>query len=111
MIFLGELQQMNGNKHRVGLIHNMPLDAQHGLGKTAQELSEIGVLVESLPPAQPPQGHDSILYVDRATGAAWWEYVPLPQTVEAQRLDALEQENTSLALALVEVYEMLIGGA
>lgn len=41
---------------RVMLIHNMPFDPVNGLGKTEEELSKMGVLLENIPDPEIKEG-------------------------------------------------------
>jgi len=45
MKFLGDLVKVAEGKYRVGLIHNMPFDPVHGLGKSEEELRQIWYLL------------------------------------------------------------------
>jgi hypothetical protein len=99
MKFLGDLKQIEGSIYQVGLIHNMPFDEVNGLGKTAEELSAIGVLVETVPESNPQEGYQTAgIFVDKSDNRVWWEYEPIP-------VDEVEQQITDIQLALVEIYE------
>lgn len=106
MKFLGDLMLVEGSVFRVGLIHNMPFDPVHGLGKSAAELQEIGALVEDVPAENPPQGQRTAgIYVDKDTGEVFWQYeaeeMAAMDNATAARLDALENTLGLLAADIV----------
>lgn len=75
-------------------IHNLPFDEVYGLGKTAEELKQTGILVESLPEAQPQEGQDAFLKYSETEGL-YYEYVDRPPSPE-EELDAIRDENAEL---------------
>ncbi|HEY9746681.1 MAG TPA: hypothetical protein V6C99_10740 [Oculatellaceae cyanobacterium] len=86
---------------RVGFIHHMPFDSQHGMGKTEQELLQIGALVDDIPEPEQIEGKVPVLYYNPQTNSVYYEYVERPLT-EEERIALLEQ-------ALIEL-TMLLGG-
>jgi len=102
MKFLGDLKKVEENKYRVGLIHNMPFDPVQGFGKSAEELEQMGVLVDDVPEPQIPEGKQiSGLFVNPATKEVWYEYEDKPLDPE-ERLQILEQINAQLLVELLE---------
>ena len=86
MLFLGNLVD-EGNYNAVGFIHYLPFDRQHGIKHedtgvlyTVEELSTIGVLVDSLPEEVVPEGkYTKGLYIDKTTNAVTYLYEDIPQ--------------------------------
>jgi len=106
-IFLGNLTNIEGTKNRVGLIHNMPLDPINGIKHedgalfSVEELNKIGALVDSIPEPIIPNGQQvSAMYVDTATLAITYDYLPIPQS-DADKLAELQSQNAQMLLALV----------
>lgn len=102
MKFLGDLQKVEGNKYRVGLVHNMPFDPEHGFHKSIEELEQMGVLVEDVPEPYIPEGKQIAgLFVNPVTKEVWYEYEDKPLNPE-ERLRILEQINAQLLIELLE---------
>jgi len=99
MKFLGDLVKVAEGKYRVGLIHNMPFDPVHGLGKSEEELRQIGVLVEDLPQPEIREGKIAVLYCNPATNTVYYEYEDGPLT-EQERIVMLEQAILELTILL-----------
>ncbi|GIO06203.1 hypothetical protein J31TS6_22310 [Brevibacillus reuszeri] len=91
----------------VNFIHYNPLDPNEGLGKTADELSLTGVLIEALPQLEKHDGKDAKLYFNPQTKELWYEYVdsPLP---ENDRIAQLEQNMKALMLSATDQYEQTL---
>lgn len=97
MKYLGDLKLIKGSIYQVGLIHSMPFDPVDGLGKTEEELSEIGVLVDDVPEPNPPVGQQTAgIFVDKSNSRVWWEYEQAP-------VDETQQQITDLQLAIAEL--------
>lgn len=100
MIFI----QFDGNGNEL-FKHFKPFDPKHGLGKTEEELREIGVLVESIPEPEQIAGKEAVLKYDGTS--LYYEYVDIPLSdMEQLRLE-MAQSNTEL----FETMLTLMGGA
>lgn len=75
-------------------IHYQPFDEVNGLRKTQKELEQTGILVESLPEAQPQEGQDAVLKYSETEGL-YYEYVDRPPSSE-EELAAIRDENAEL---------------
>lgn len=109
MIYLGEFQQVENNKYKVGYIHYMPFHEKHGLGKTVEELEQEGILVDSIPEPQQIEGKAPILYCNPETKELWYEYEDIPKTQEEKQqeeIEALKQSIAELTIAIT----MMMGG-
>lgn len=82
MIFLGNLEKVTETKYRVGLTHHMPFHPKHGFGKTAEELEQEGILVDSIPEEQKVEGKSAIRYVNPSTKEIYYEYEDILPTSE-----------------------------
>ena len=87
---------------RVGFIHHMPFDLRNGMGKSEQELLQIGALVDDIPEPEQIEGKVPVLYYNPQSNSVYYEYVERPLT-EEERLAQLEQ-------AILEL-TMFLGGA
>jgi len=87
---------------RVGFIHHMPFDPKDGMGKTQDELEQIGALVEDIPEPEKIEGKMPILYYNPQSSSVYYEYVERPLAKE-EGIAQLEQ-------AILEL-TMLLGGA
>lgn len=67
--------QLDGNK--VMLIHSMPFDPVHGLGKTEAELLQMGALVDNVPEPENRPGKTALPYYTPEKGM-YYEYVDAP---------------------------------
>ena len=72
------------------------------MGKTEQELLQIGALVDDIPEPEQIEGKMPVLYYNPQTNSVYYEYVERPLT-EEERIAQLEQ-------AILEL-TMLLGGA
>lgn len=102
------------NRAIVNFIHYYPFDEVDGLGKTAEELGQTGILVESVPQETIQPGKLSVLYVNPQTKELWYEYIDVPLSAE-ERIAQLEKENAELRKvnldtqeAVLELYEMIM---
>ncbi|MCX8045745.1 MAG: hypothetical protein N3A70_02540 [Anoxybacillus gonensis] len=96
MIFVGEFTQ-DEKGIRVGFIHNMPFDKEHGLGKSEEELKQIGALVEYIPEPEQVAGKNPVMYYDKETNSVYYEYVSRPLTQE-ERIELLQKALDNLLL-------------
>ena len=87
---------------KVGFVHHMPFHEQHGMGKSEQELLQIGALVDDIPEPEQIEGKVPVLYYNPQSNSVYYEYVERPLT-EEERLAQLEQVILELT--------MLLGGA
>lgn len=100
--YLGALEHKKGNIYKVNLVHNMPFDSTHGLGKTEKELEISGVLVDEISDPEDKKGFIPIMYVDIITKDIMYEYVEIPLTAEEkatkkiEELELLQKENDRL---------------
>ena len=62
---------------RVMLIHNMPFDAVNGMGKTKDELLQMGVLVDEVPEPERIDGKIPLPYYTAEHGL-YYEYEDAP---------------------------------
>lgn len=104
MKFIGDLEKVTDIKYKIGFIHNMPFDDEHGLGKTQAELESIGILVEEVPEPQIAEnqrvaGH----FINPTTKEIWYEYEDIPPTTE----EILQQQINDLNMAMAAI----LGGA
>ena len=93
------------DEDRVVFIHHMPFDPKDCLGKTEEELLEIGYLVESIPEAEAKEGKIPKLHYTAEKGL-YYEYVDAPnpygipdeiyteieQDIEQATIDSIVQE-------------------
>lgn len=79
------------NTGLVTFVHYVPFDPVNGLGKTAEELEQEGILVEFIPDANAPAGKDAVMKVDLTTKEVFYEYVDRPETSE-EKVERLEQQ-------------------
>jgi hypothetical protein len=86
---------------RVGFIHHMPFHESNGMGKSEQELLQIGALVDDIPDPEQVDGKVPVLYYNPQSNSVYYEYVDRPLT-EQERITQLEQ-------AILEM-TMLLGG-
>lgn len=108
MIFLGDLTVINPTQSRVGSIHYIPLDPVQGMKDangnllTEDKLGQMGILVDSVPDFQPPEGqYVSAIYVDPITKNVTCDYSATPKSSEQQLAD-LQAQNAQMLLALVQ---------
>lgn len=101
MIFLGNLTQVDNTNFLVGLVHSNPLEVADSLNLAVDELNSVGLLVESVPSPQPPNGQTvSGMYVNRETGVVTYEYKIPPKTQE-EIVAELRAENAQIVYALM----------
>jgi len=94
MILLGSFKQIEGNKHKVGLIHYRPELLQDTSG---------GILVETLPkPLQQFEGKESVLYVNIDTKEPFYEYEDIPISEET-KIEILEKQVAELSFLVMQL--------
>lgn len=97
----------------IQLIHNMPFDEINGLGKTEEELLQIGALVDSIPVVEVPNDKNIIYKYNQVDNTVTYELVNRPLTVEEQNavdIKQIKQTNTTqdslIDIALLATDEM-----
>lgn len=93
MIFLGNLEQIKDNKHKVNFIHYK--------AELLQDTSN-GILVEKLPEPTLQDGKVAVLYVNIDTKVPYYEYEDIPK-VEEDEIDILKKQ-------VAELYFMQLQG-
>ena len=93
MKFLGNLQQIKGNKYEVGLIHYKP--------ELLQDTSN-GILVEKLPEPTQQDGKVAVLYVNIDTKETFYEYEDIPKTEESE-IDILKKQVAELSFLVMQL--------
>ena len=101
----------------IQLIHNMPFDNKNGLGKTKEELLEIGALVEEIPQVEVPSDKQIIYKYNKLENSVIYELIERPLTVEEQQtkdIDVLKESSKTqnemidiCLLATDEIYMMI----
>lgn len=95
MIFLGDLQLVENDIYRVGVIHYRPFDSELGYNLTVEELEQKGILVEELPIAESNRKNYST-FVNKLTKEITYEYSN--ELSIDDKIDILEKENADLLL-------------
>lgn len=97
----------------IQLIHNMPFDEINGLGKTEEELLQMGALVDSIPVVEVPNDKNIIYKYNQVDNTVTYELVNRPLTVEEQNavdIKQIKQTNTTqdslIDIALMATDEM-----
>ena len=97
----------------IQLIHNMPFDEVNGLGKTKEELLQIGALVDSVPVVDVPNDKNVIYKYNQSDNTVTYELIDRPLTVEEQNavdIKQIKQTNTTqdslIDIALMATDEM-----
>ena len=100
-------------KFEIQLIHNMPFDEINGLGKTKEELLQIGALVDSVPVVDVPNDKNIIYKYNQVDNTVTYELIDRPLTVEEQNavdIKQIKQTNTTqdslIDIALMATDEM-----
>lgn len=91
MIFLGNLEQIKDNKHKVNFIHYK--------AELLQDTSN-GILVEKLPKQIQQDGKATVLYVNKDTKEPFYEYEDIPISEESE-IDILKKQVADLAYELM----------
>lgn len=76
---------------RVTFCHYQPMHPVNGLGKTEEELEQKGILLESIPTANPPVGKEAFMMVDLTTKQIYFDYVDIPEPPE-EKIERLESQ-------------------
>lgn len=100
MKFVGDFIQ-DEKGLRVGFVHNMPFDEVNGLGKTEEELRQIGALVDEIPEPEQIEGKIAVMYYNPQTNSVYYEYIDRPLTPEEelrQRIELMQQALDNLLL-------------
>ena len=100
MKFVGEFIQ-DEKGLRVGFVHNKPFDKVHGLGKTEEELRQIGALVDEIPEPEQIEGKIAVMYYNPQTNSFYYEYIDRPLTPEEeiqQRIELMQKVLDDLLL-------------
>jgi hypothetical protein len=110
--FIGELRSIGNGDYEVGLIHYMPFDKEHGMGKTEEELLQIGVLVDEIPYPTPQEGKGHKLIYNENTGTVRIEYFDIQKPLDKQQLmeNELQQLKERQALIQQALDDLLLGG-
>ena len=70
------------NDKYIELIHYKPFDKKEGLGKTEEELLQIGALVDEIVEPENKEGFFAKPFYDKKTNTVYFEYLELPKTYE-----------------------------
>lgn len=100
MKFIGDFIQ-DEKGLRVGFVHHVPFDEEHGLGKNEEELRQIGALVDTVPEPEQIAGKIPVMYYNPQTNSVYYEYIDKPLTPEEemrQRIELMQQALDSLLL-------------
>lgn len=87
------------NENTVVFTHFLPFSDEYGMGKTEQELTEKGYLVESIPQSETVEGKESITKYDPSTNTFSFVYVDIPPS----EIKLLQQENAMLQASVMEL--------
>jgi len=93
MIFLGNLEQIQDNKHKVNFIHYK--------AELLQDTSN-GILVEKLPEANQQGEKAAVLYVNIDTKESFYEYEDIPKT-EEKKIEILEKQVAELSFLVMQL--------
>ncbi|WP_088227776.1 hypothetical protein [Desulfosporosinus sp. FKB] len=112
MIFLGNFNKISDTQWAVGFQHNMPLDPIEGMKDengnlyTQDQLNQMGILVDSMPAQQPPQGQIlSCTYINPQTKDVSYSYQTPINTDPNQLITQLQSD---LAAANKSIGELTI---
>lgn len=95
---------------KLNYTHYMPFHEKYGLGKTAEELEQEGVLVESIPQPIEQEGKIAILYCNPETKELWYEYEDIPKTPEEMQAEKIAQLEQQLAITQEAIDFLIMGG-
>ena len=100
---------------RVMLIHNMPFDPVNGMGKTEEELSKMGILLDNIPDPEIKEGKIPVPHYNKQKGFYYvYEDAPArPANMDdVAKIEAdYKAKDLDNKMAIAEVYEMMLGGA
>lgn len=94
----------------VQLMHNMPFDEQYGLGKSQEELLQLGALVNEIPEIEVPQFKQVVYKYNQEDNTVYTELIDRPLTAEEQLQKKVEQQDLTIdtmLLATDELYTMV----
>jgi hypothetical protein len=94
---------------RLMYINNFPFDTKHGLGKTEEELLQDGFLVEDIPKPEQIEGKSATTYYTTEQGF-WFEYADIPKTPEQIQAEKIDQLNTDMNSAIMELTMLIAMG-
>lgn len=91
-----------------------PFDSTLGLGKTEEELLELGYLVSEVPEPEFVEGKSPVLYFDGNTFNYIYQDIPISTEDKIRELEielkVSKEDNVSNMLAITELYELILGG-
>lgn len=93
MIFLGNLEKIQDNKHKVSFIHYK--------AELLQDTSN-GMLVEKLPEQTQQNGKVAVLYVNIDTKEPFYEYEDIPMSEET-KIEILEKQVAELSFLVMQL--------
>ncbi|MCR1955143.1 hypothetical protein NSA24_10100 [Clostridioides mangenotii] len=93
MIFLGNLEQIKDNKHKVNFIHYK--------AELLQDTSN-GILVEKLPESTQQEGKVAVLYVNIDTKEPFYEFEDIPMLEESE-IDILKKQVAELSFLVMQL--------
>ena len=98
-------------KFEVQLIHNMPFDKVHGLGKNEEELLQLGALVDEIPLTDNIQNNKTVIYkYNKEDNTVYYELIDRDLTEEektAKRIKELEKENEKMKKDMIATQNAL----
>ncbi len=94
MIFLGNLEQVKDNKHKVNFIHYKA--EEYGGDKNN------GILVEKLPEPTQQDGKVAVLYVNIDTKVPFYEHEDIPISEET-KIEILEKQVAELSFLVMQL--------
>lgn len=86
----------------VDAVHYMP-------DLLTDEVRSTGVEINEVPKPEHIEGKDSVLYFNTKTKEVYYKYFDRPLTQD-EEIKSLKAENQSLNTAVVELYEIVLGG-
>lgn len=110
MIFLGDFYKVSKDRYRVQIIHYLPFDKKHGLGKSVSQLEQEGVLVESIPEPDKIEGKSSALYINPESKELWYEYEDIPKTQEDKLSEKVNQLDAQLQITQEAIDFLIMRG-
>lgn len=93
MIFLGNLEQIKDNKHKVNFIHYK--------AELLQDTSN-GILVEKLPESTQQERKVAVLYVNIDTKEPFYEFEDIPMSEESE-IDILKKQVAELSFLVMQL--------
>ncbi len=93
MIFLGNLEQVKDNKHKVNFIHYK--------AELLQDTSN-GILVDKLAEPTQQDGKVAVLYVNIDTQQVYYEYEDIPISKETE-IDILKKQVAELSFLVMQL--------